>query len=123
MQVKNVLLILVCVALGVCGQLLLKHGMSADRDAVDRMDEVVPRLMKAALNPVVLAGFVFYAISAALWLIVLTRAELSWAYPMLSLGYILVVILSRFLFHEAVTATRFLGTLVVAIGVWLISRT
>jgi multidrug transporter EmrE-like cation transporter len=121
--VKNFLLILVCVALGVGGQLLLKHGMSSDRDAVDRVDEVLPRLLKAALNPVVVAGFVLYAISAALWLIVLTRAELSWAYPLLSMGYVLVVVLSRVLFHESVTATRFLGTLVIVLGVWLISKT
>lgn len=120
---KNVLLILVCVALGVGGQLLLKHGMSADRDAVDRVDEVLPRLAKAALNPVVIAGFLLYGLSAALWLIVLTRAELSWAYPMLSLGYVLVVLLSRVLFHEAVTPPRLIGTLVIVAGVWLISRT
>jgi multidrug transporter EmrE-like cation transporter len=120
---KNLLLILACVALGVGGQLLLKHGMSSERDAVDRVSEVVPRLVRAALNPVVVGGFALYAISAALWLIVLTRAELSWAYPLLSMGYVLVVLLSRVLFHEAVTTTRLLGTLVIVVGVWLISRT
>jgi multidrug transporter EmrE-like cation transporter len=120
---KNFAMILVCVALGVGGQLLLKKGMSADRDAVDRVSEVVPRLLKAALTPTVLAGFVLYALSAALWLIILTRAELSWAYPLLSMGYVFVVVLSRFLFHESVTPTRLVGTLVVVFGVWLISRT
>ena len=120
---KNLLLILACVVLGVAGQLLLKQGMSADRDAVDRVSEVLPRLAKAALNPVVVCGFLLYGISAVLWLIVLTRAELSWAYPMLSLGYVLVVVLSRVLFHEAVTMARVLGTLVVVVGVWLIART
>jgi multidrug transporter EmrE-like cation transporter len=121
--VKNFLLILVCVALGVCGQLLLKHGMSSDPDQVDEVGEVLPRLIKAALNPVVIAGFTFYAVSAALWLIVLTRTELSYAYPLLSMGYIIVVLLSRVFFGEAVTLTRFLGTVVIACGVWLISRT
>ena len=120
---KNLLLIVACVVLGVGGQLLLKHGMSKDRDAVDRASEVFPRLAKAVMSPVVIGGFLLYGISAALWLIVLTRAELSWAYPMLSLGYVFVVVLSRFLFHEAVTTTRLLGTLVVVLGVWLISRT
>ena len=120
---KNLLLILTCVILGVCGQLLLKQGMSADPDRVDQASEVLPRLWKAATNPVVLLGFVFYGVSAALWLIVLTRAELSYAYPLLSLGYVAVVFLSRIFFHEAVTTTRFLGTLVICVGVWLISRT
>jgi drug/metabolite transporter (DMT)-like permease len=42
---------------------------------------------------------------------------------MLAMGYIMVVVLSRFILHESVTPARFLGTLVVAFGVWLISRT
>lgn len=120
---KNLLLILVCVTLGVCGQLLLKQGMSADPDRVDRASEVLPRLWAAATSPVILLGFLAYGVSAALWLIVLTRADLSYAYPLLSLGYVAVVYLSRFFFHEAVTGTRVLGTIVICVGVWLISRT
>lgn len=120
---KNFLLIVICVVLGVCGQLLLKQGMSSDPDEVDRVDEVLPRLFQAATNPTVIAGFFFYGVSAALWLIVLTRADLSYAYPLLSMGYIAVVFLSRIFFNEAVTGTRVLGTFVIAAGVWLISRT
>ena len=120
---KNLLLILVCVTLGVCGQLLLKHGMSSDPDRVDRASEVLPRLWSAATNPVILLGFFAYGVSAALWLIILTRAELSYAYPLLSLGYVAVVFLSRIFFHEAVTGTRVLGTIVICVGVYLISRT
>jgi len=121
--VKNFLMIVVCVLLGVGGQLLLKQGMSADRDEVDRLGEVIPRLLRAATSPVVISGFVLYGVSAALWLIVLTRADLSYAYPLLSMGYVMVVLLSRVLFHEAVTPLRLAGTLVVCLGVYLISRT
>ena len=120
---KNLLLILMCVALGVGGQLLLKYGMSSSGDQVDEVREVIPRLLKAAMNPVVITGFLLYGLSAALWLILLTRVDLSFAYPMLSLGYVLVVFLSRALFNEQVTFMRFLGTLVVCFGVFLISRT
>lgn len=119
---KNFLLILVCVLLGVCGQFLLKHGMSSG-ERVDEMDEILPRLFRAATNPFVIAGFAGYGLSAALWLIVLTRADLSYAYPMLAMGYILVVGLSRVILQEAVTPARFMGTIVIAAGVWLISRT
>ncbi len=120
---KNFLLILICVALGVAGQLLLKHGMSSTGERVDEVRDVVPRLLLAASNPAVITGFFFYGLSAALWLVVLTRVELSLAYPMLSLGYVLVVILSRVLFQEHVTWARFFGTLVVCFGVFLIART
>jgi multidrug transporter EmrE-like cation transporter len=121
--VKNFLLILTCVILGVCGQLLLKHGMASNPDRVDEVREIVPRIVAAFLNPIVLLGFFCYFLSAALWLIVLTRNELSYAYPLLSMGYIVVVILSRIFFQEAVTPTRVIGTLVICLGVVLISRT
>ena len=85
---KNFLLILTCVALGVAGQLLLKHGMSSTGERVDEVRDVVPRLLLAASNPAVITGFFFYALSAALWLVVLTRVELSLA----SLSLILSVI-------------------------------
>jgi multidrug transporter EmrE-like cation transporter len=120
---QNFLLILVCVTLGVGGQLMLKHGMSARGNPVDQMVEVVPHLIAAASNPFVIAGGVLYALSFALWLIVLTRADLSYAYPLLSMGYVIVVLLSRVLFQEAVTPIRLAGTLVICVGVFLISRT
>ena len=79
---KNLLLILACVSLGVCGQLLLKHGMSGNPDKIDEMREVIPRLLHAAVNPIVIAGFIAYAVSAALWLIVLWvnvgRSSVKW---------------------------------------------
>jgi len=126
---KNFLMIVVCVLLGVCGQLLMKQGISygpnasAKGDAVDDMGEIVPYLRAVAMNPLVIGGFALYGLSSVLWLILLTRVELSWAYPMLAMGYIAVVFLSRIFFQEAVTMTRFAGTVVVAVGVWLISRT
>ena len=119
---KNVLLIVICVALGVAGQLLLKYGMSSG-EKVDEVGDVLPRLLGAAMNPAVVGGLFLYALSAALWLVLLTRVELSFAYPMLSLGYVLVVILSRVFFQEHVTWMRLFGTLVVCFGVFLISRT
>lgn len=126
---KNFLLVLVCVLLGVCGQLLMKQGISygenatAKGDAVDNMREVLPYLRTVAMNPLVIGGFALYGLSSVLWLILLTRVELSWAYPMLAMGYIAVVLFSRVFFQEAVTLTRFAGTVVVALGVWLIART
>jgi multidrug transporter EmrE-like cation transporter len=115
-------MILICVLLGVAGQFMLKHGMSSG-ERVDDMDEIIPRLVRAATNPWVVAGFAGYGLSAMLWLIVLTRADLSYAYPMLAMGYILVVALSRVILQESVTPARLMGTVVIAAGVWLISRT
>ena len=56
------------------------------------------------------------------WLIALSKIELSVAYPMLSVGYVLLMILSYFLLNETITVYKVIGTLLVVAGVTLISR-
>jgi drug/metabolite transporter (DMT)-like permease len=62
-------------------------------------------------------------VGAVFWLAVLSRVNLSWAYPMLSLGYILVLLFSALVLREPVSALRWIGALVVVVGVFLITRT
>ena len=75
-----------------------------------------------AYNGPVLAGLACYAVSVVIWILALTRVEVSVAYPMLSLGYIANAIGAWWLFGEAVTPTRFGGILVIALGTWVVAR-
>lgn len=119
MSASVLLLVLVCVALGVAGQLSLKHGMNAfaGRPGFD-----LGLLARAVVQPYVLLGMGFYGISSLLWLVVLARAPLSVAYPMLSLGYVAVAVLSRFLFAEPLTSVKLFGILLVCFGVALLAQ-
>ncbi len=126
---KNFLLILFSVVLGVLGQLSLKHGVVAVSDLGTSgiahslsVRSIVTFLQGVAGNKFVIFGFLCYLISAASWLVVLSRVELSLAYPMISIGYILVVVLSKYLFDEPVTSMRIAGTLLVCVGVFLLVR-
>lgn len=119
MSPSTVLLVLVCVALGVAGQLSLKHGIKA---LAARPGLEMGLLAQAVLQPYVWLGLALYGISALLWLLVLARAPLSVAYPMLSLGYVAVAILSRLLFAEPLTAAKLLGILLVCFGVALLAQ-
>ncbi len=116
---KNLIMILFCVSLGSIGQLTLKHGMNSFGPI--RMQNL-SSLVNAFTNPYVLAGFILYGLSALVWMIVLSRVEVSWAYPMVSISYVVVVVASRFLFQEDVDFNRILGTLVICVGVFLVSR-
>ena len=120
--VKNLMLILGAVFLGVVGQLSMKHGMGQVVMKLGGIGEVVSSLVRALSQSFVAAGVALYAVSALVWLVVLSRVELSFAYPMVSVGYIAVVILSKLIFHEQVSAFRIVGTLVICFGVVLISR-
>ena len=69
-----------------------------------------------------LAGVGAYAASSIFWLVLLSRVELSYAYPALSMGYVLITLVSVFFLGEQVSALRWAGVLVISLGVFLISR-
>ena len=56
------------------------------------------------------------------WLTALSRVDLSYAYPFASLSYVVMLTASWLLFHEDISAVRLLGTLIVGLGVFIISR-
>ncbi|GBR73661.1 transporter EamA family [Candidatus Termititenax aidoneus] len=120
---QTILLVLVPVLIGVVGQLFLKKGMGiVGQFNFTDWQQIVPQFVRAFANPWVFAGFAFYFLSSLFWMIVLSRVELSVAYPMLSLGYAFVLLASFFLFQETVSPVRWLGVLVIMLGVVLISR-
>ena len=114
----TIILILISVALGVIGQILIKQGvMSAG--AVGFNKEV----FKLTLKPFVILGLFSYAVSSIFWLLVLSRTELSYAYPMVALGYVLVFFFSWWFFHDKVTVTRIMGLVLIIAGVILVAIT
>ena len=115
-------LILVDVVLNVTGQLSLKYGMSKFGNFSLSVSTLPPVFLKAATNVHVLLGLFCYGLGFMVWLIVLSKAEVSYAYPMISLGYVFTAILARLLLGESVTATRIAGILVTCLGVFLIAR-
>ncbi|WP_097303447.1 4-amino-4-deoxy-L-arabinose-phosphoundecaprenol flippase subunit ArnE [Pseudomonas chlororaphis] len=56
------------------------------------------------------------------WLLVLQRVEVGIAYPMLSLNFVLITLIARFVFHEAIDRRHWLGVALVLAGVLLLSR-
>ena len=107
-------MLLVAIMIGVVGQLLLKHGMS--RQPGFRFGEIGV----LTRNLPVLGGFGCYGLSTVLYLSVLARLELSLAYPTVSLGYVLVIILSKVLFKEPVSLSRWMAAGIICIGVVLV---
>ena len=115
-------LIFVDVVLNVVGQLSLKYGMSQFGNFSLSLSTLPPVFLKAATNPNVLLGLVCYGLGFLVWLIVLSKAEVSYAYPLISLGYVFTAILARVMFGESVSFTRMAGILVTCVGVFLIAR-
>lgn len=114
-------LLLVSVSFAVAGQLTLKAAM----DRVGRIggsDVAAPAetLLRVAREPRLWIGLTLFGVSAAFWLVVISRVPLSAAYPSVGLSYIVVVAFSRFVNNEHVPPLRWMGVVVVALGIALI---
>ena len=114
--------LLLGVLLNAAAQLLLKAG--AERISVLQFSwsNVLPMGLQLVTSPHIILGLLFYVISVVVWIAVLSRVEVSVAYPMLSIGYIVNAIAAYYLFGEALTATRFSGIFLILIGVYLVAR-
>ena len=117
---KDILLLLCNVLFTVTGQLLLKQGM-LQVGRVGELDRVIPKLMKAFMNPFVIGGIATYGFTTMIWLVILSRVKLSIAYPMISLGYVISIFFAWFFFKESVPKIRVMGAIVICIGVYLVA--
>jgi multidrug transporter EmrE-like cation transporter len=123
------LLVLLGMLLNVAAQVALKWaaaGLSATatsgEDGKLTLSAIAADPLRVALNGWFITGLALYAISVVNWLVVLDRMALSVAYPLMSLGYILTLVLGVMLFREPLSLMRVLGVVVIIIGVILISR-
>jgi drug/metabolite transporter (DMT)-like permease len=114
--------ILVSVILGAVGQLLLKKGMASMGPLSINLGGLGGLVLRIATNPYVVTGLFIYVLGTFFWLVALSRVELSFAYPFASLSYVVMLAASWGLFHENISLLRLLGTLVIGLGVLLISR-
>jgi drug/metabolite transporter (DMT)-like permease len=118
-------MILLSVGLAAVAQLALKHGMNRVNDvlAPDRFSLNGASLRVVAAEPFVWAGLFLFGLSALVWLVVLSRASLSFAYPFAALTYVLILLFDRFALGEEVPPLRWAGVACIAAGIFLVSRT
>jgi drug/metabolite transporter (DMT)-like permease len=116
------ILILVDVVFNVSGQLMLKTGMSKIGNFHLSISNLIPVFFRAATSLFVILGLCCYVVGFMIWLIVLSKAEVSYAYPLISLGYVFTAILAWLLLGEAVTLTRMAGIVITCVGVFLIAN-
>lgn len=120
----NVAIIYILISVGgsAIGQILLKKGMSSMGPLTLTANQLFGILWRIATNPFVVIGLGVYVMGTVFWLAALSRVDLSFAYPFASLSYIIMLAASLLLFKENITLMRLAGTLVVGLGVLLISR-
>jgi len=118
----NFVLILVGVLLNAVAQLMLKKGMLLIGSIQVSVDAILNMLPKLISNLYIWGGISCYIISVLVWLVVLSRVEVSYAYPFLSIGYILTAFVGYYFLGESMSAYKISGIFVICLGIALLYK-
>ena len=113
-------MILASVLLNCAAQIFIRKGMLVVGET--GISNIVGNIGTMCINPWLWSAMICYAVSILLWMAVLSKVEVSFAYPFLSIGYVVAAIVGYMAFGEHLSAERIAGIIVICIGVYLISR-
>ncbi len=122
MNVLILAFILAAVSLSALAQLFMKLGVNALGDASAQQLAAVPVILRSVQSPLVWLGLMVYVLSVGLWLYVLSKVDLTVAYPFVGLSFIVTLVFGLAFLGEQVTMPRVLGTLLIAGGCVLVAR-
>ncbi|MCK4412186.1 MAG: EamA family transporter [Candidatus Eisenbacteria sp.] len=114
-------MVLIAVVFSVAGEIFFKEGMN--RVGVLTFSTLGPTAARMIRTWPFYAGCACFLVSVSFWFAAISRVDLSWAYPLLATGYILMLLFSAIILGEHVSPLRWLGAVVIVIGVALVSRT
>lgn len=118
-KMSVLIIVAICILFNVIGQLSLKKGMNTiGKTSVS--DLFTSKIFTMIMNPYVFFGLALYGTGSFLWLVVLSKADLNFVYPLLSVGYVVIGLLSWYFFKEPLTAVKLTGMSLVTVGVFLI---
>lgn len=106
----------------VYGQLILKWRISLYGQLPVETAEKLYFLAKLVFDPFLISGFASTLVAAVFWIAAMTKFDISYAYPFMSLAFVLVLILSAWFFKEPITLNKMLGMAFIVIGIIITSR-
>ena len=122
MNIVSFGLIITGVLLNAIAQLALKASVRQMGEIKLSMAGAWPVTQQLMLEPALWLGLFCYGISVIIWILALSRVDVSIAYPMLSIGYIVNALFAWLLFGEALTLERLVGIGVIILGVYILAR-
>lgn len=117
------LYILLTLIFTVYGQLVLKWQISQSGDMpADSLDKLL-FLLRQLLNPWIISGFFSAFLASLAWMATMTRLDLNYAYPFMSLAFVIVMVFSVVFLGESLTWQRVVGTAMIVGGLIVVART
>lgn len=119
---NNIILILSSVFLSAIAQILIKKGMLQVGNINISVSNIINIIPNMIINIYLWIAVICYILSLLVWMIVLSKIDVSYAYPFSSIGYIITLIAGYIIFNENITLPRIIGVCIVIIGVIIISK-
>ena len=114
--------ILLTLAFTVYGQLVLKWQMNGVGPMPAAGTEKLMFLLSQFLNPWIISGFISAFVASLAWMAAMTRFDINYAYPFMSLAFVIVMGFSVLFLGETVSLAKVVGTLFVVVGLVVIAR-
>jgi len=114
--------IIATICFTVYGQLILKWRIVKFGTLPPDVSEKLKFLTSLLLDPVIFSGFAAAFLAALTWMAAMTKFDLSYAYPFMSLNFIIVLLLSGWLLNETITFTKIIGIALIVIGTVVAAR-
>lgn len=114
--------ILLTLLFTVYGQLVLKWQMGKAGSMPDNTIDKILFLLQQFMNPWIMSGFMSAFLASLAWMAAMTRFNLNYAYPFMSLAFIIVMLFSVIFLRESLTLQSVLGTVLVVVGLTVIAR-
>lgn len=116
------LYIFLCVLFTVYGQLIVKWQVADSGSLPAGLVGKILFLLRLLLNPWIISGVAAGFLAMLSWMAAMTKFQLSYAYPFMSLAFVLVLGLSVLLFQESLTVPKVLGMALIVAGIIVGSR-
>lgn len=114
--------ILATILFTVYGQIIIKWRMDVFHSLPSDLFHKVLYLVKLIFDPFIFSGFFAAFCASICWMYVLTKFQLSYAYPFTTITFVLVIVSSIILFKEPLTLYKIVGVVLISLGILSISR-
>ena len=109
--------ILMCLLFTVYGQVILKWRMNKIGEIPDGWEGKLSFFVSAFSDLFVLSGFAAAVVAAAFWIAAVSKFDLNYAYPFMASAFVLVMVLSYWLFGESITGYKIAGAILIVSGI------
>lgn len=118
------ILVLICIFAGAIGQICFKYGLG-DIHKINGMEDLLKfkTIFEIITNKYIILGVFLYGSSFILWMAALSTLDVSFMYPLLSLGYVITAILAVIFLGENITIIRWIGIILIVTGCFFITNT